>query len=83
MSCNKVFINRIKRAEGQIKGVLRMLENDESCEDLVTQLKAIRATIDKTITLLTTNNLVNAIENKYNITLDELEDEIKLITKGV
>ena len=31
-------INRIKRAQGQLGGVLRMLEEGRECEDVVTQL---------------------------------------------
>jgi DNA-binding FrmR family transcriptional regulator len=31
-------INRIKRAQGQLAGVLRMMEEGRDCEDVVTQL---------------------------------------------
>ena len=34
-------INRIKRARGQLDGVLRMLEEGRDCEDVVTQLAAV------------------------------------------
>ena len=34
-------INRIKRAQGQLGGVLRMLEEGRECEDVVTQLAAV------------------------------------------
>ena len=33
-------INRIKRARGQLDGVVRMLEEGRDCEDVVTQLAA-------------------------------------------
>ena len=36
-------INRIKRAQGQLGGVLRMLEEGRECEDVVTQLAAVSA----------------------------------------
>ena len=32
-------INRIKRAQGQLAGVLRLLEEGRDCEDVVTQLQ--------------------------------------------
>jgi DNA-binding FrmR family transcriptional regulator len=47
----------MKRLHGQMKGVLLMMENQEHCQDLVVQLKAIRANLDKTISLITTENL--------------------------
>jgi len=34
-------INRLKRAQGQLAGVLRMLEAGRDCEDIVTQLSAV------------------------------------------
>ena len=34
-------INRIKRAQGQLAGVLRLLEEGRECEDVVTQLAAV------------------------------------------
>jgi DNA-binding FrmR family transcriptional regulator len=40
-------INRIKRAQGQLAGVLRMLEEGRECEDVVTQLAAVSRALDK------------------------------------
>lgn len=43
----KPVINRIKRAQGQLAGVLRMLEDGRDCEDVVTQLAAVSKALDK------------------------------------
>ena len=40
-------INRIKRAQGQLAGVLRMLEQGRECEDVVTQLAAVSRALDR------------------------------------
>ena len=40
-------INRIKRARGQLDGVVRMLEEGRSCEDVVTQLAAVSKALDR------------------------------------
>ena len=37
---------RLRRIEGQIRGIARMLESDRACEDVVTQLMAVRSGID-------------------------------------
>jgi DNA-binding FrmR family transcriptional regulator len=58
----------MKRLHGQMKGVLLMMENQERCQDLVVQLKAIRANLDKTISLITTENL-------QQIMLDDPQDK--------
>lgn len=38
---------RLKRIEGQVGGVLRMVEEDRYCVDLLTQISAIRAALHK------------------------------------
>jgi DNA-binding FrmR family transcriptional regulator len=43
----KPVVNRIKRAEGQLAGVVRMLEEGRECEDVVTQLAAVSRALDK------------------------------------
>ena len=40
-------INRIKRAQGQLTGVLRMMEEGRNCEDVVTQLAAVSRALDR------------------------------------
>jgi DNA-binding FrmR family transcriptional regulator len=40
-------INRIKRAQGQLGGVLRLLEAGRDCEDVVTQLAAVSRALDR------------------------------------
>jgi DNA-binding FrmR family transcriptional regulator len=40
-------LNRIKRARGQLDGVVRMLEEGRPCEDLVTQLAAVSKALDR------------------------------------
>jgi DNA-binding FrmR family transcriptional regulator len=39
--------NRLKRAQGQLGGVLRMLEEQRDCADVVTQLAAVSRALDK------------------------------------
>lgn len=43
----KPVINRIKRAQGQLAGVLRLLEEGHECEDVVTQLAAVSKALDR------------------------------------
>ncbi|MBO3090053.1 metal-sensitive transcriptional regulator [Cellulomonas dongxiuzhuiae] len=39
--------NRLKRAQGQLAGVIRMIDEGTSCEDVVTQLSAVSKAIDR------------------------------------
>jgi len=41
------LLRRLRRVEGQVRGVQRMIEEDRYCIDIVTQLQAITAAADK------------------------------------
>ena len=82
MKCNPKLLNRIKRTHGQMNGVLKMMEEERSCEDIVTQLSAIRSSIDKTIALMTTENLMATIEETYGIEINDMDKEVDLLVRS-
>jgi DNA-binding FrmR family transcriptional regulator len=41
------LLNRLRRVEGQVRGIQRMVEEDRYCIDVVTQISAIQAALDK------------------------------------
>jgi CsoR family transcriptional regulator, copper-sensing transcriptional repressor len=49
---NELVIKRLNRIEGQVKGVVRMIEDDRYCIDILHQLQAIKAALSKAETLL-------------------------------
>ncbi|PKK93039.1 MAG: hypothetical protein CVV61_06670 [Tenericutes bacterium HGW-Tenericutes-6] len=83
MKCDVSLKNRIKRAQGQMQGVLSMMDTEASCMDLLTQLKAIRSSIDTAIGILTTSNLIQTIQETNDIELINIEDAINLVVKGI
>ena len=40
-------VHRLRRAQGQLAGVLRMIEEGRDCEDVVTQLAAVSRALDR------------------------------------
>jgi DNA-binding FrmR family transcriptional regulator len=40
-------VNRLKRAKGQIEGILRMIEEGRDCSEVVTQIAAVSKAIDR------------------------------------
>jgi DNA-binding FrmR family transcriptional regulator len=40
-------VNRLRRAQGQIGGVLRMIEEGRDCKDIITQLAAANRALDR------------------------------------
>lgn len=43
----KATVNRLRRAHGQLAGVIRMIEEQRDCKDVVTQLAAVSRALDK------------------------------------
>ncbi len=41
------LLKRLSRAEGQVRGIARMVENDTYCIDILTQIGAVQAALDK------------------------------------
>ena len=82
MLCDKDVINRIKRTKGQMQGVLEMMEKDHACMDIVTQLKAIRSSIDQAIGILTTQNLKDVIQSIGSVDDDRVDEAMRIILKG-
>ncbi|HEX7322964.1 MAG TPA: metal-sensitive transcriptional regulator [Mycobacterium sp.] len=40
-------LNRLRRAQGQLTGVISMIEQGRSCKDVVTQLAAVSRALDR------------------------------------
>ena len=47
------LLNRLKRAEGQLRGIQRMLEEGQACMDIATQMAAVRKALDSTYVRMT------------------------------
>ncbi|MFT4245654.1 MAG: metal-sensitive transcriptional regulator [Micrococcaceae bacterium] len=72
---DKQLINRLKRSEGQLRGVQRMINEDKECVDIVIQLSAVRSSIDRAIGLITAENLKTCLTEPE---VDAKEKEEKL-----
>ncbi|MGP4059420.1 metal-sensitive transcriptional regulator [Halobacillus litoralis] len=84
MEYNDATKNRVKRLEGQLRGVLKMMEENKDCKDVITQLSASRTAIDRTIGHVVSSNLVECIhesadqENKEN----SINEAVQLLVKS-
>jgi CsoR family transcriptional regulator, copper-sensing transcriptional repressor len=57
------LLNRLKRVEGQVRGVARMVEDDRYCIDILTQLAAVRAALTRVESELLKGHLDHCIES--------------------
>lgn len=77
--------HRVKRIEGQIRGILRMMEEDKDCKDVITQLSAVRSAVDRTIGVVVSSNLVECVldAEKNGQKTDELiQEAVNLLVKS-
>ena len=42
------IVMRLKRIEGQVRGLIRMVEGDKSCEEVLVQISSVKAALHKT-----------------------------------
>ncbi|MEK3888716.1 metal-sensitive transcriptional regulator [Bacillus sp. FSL K6-3431] len=78
--------NRVKRIEGQLRGILKMMEEEKNCRDVITQLSAARTAIDRTIGVVVSSNLVECVnqskENGEHNTADLVKEAVDLLVKS-
>ena len=58
---DKAVITRLRRIEGQVQGLQRMIEGGRECEELLTQVMAVRSSIDQVGILLMEHHLERCI----------------------
>jgi CsoR family transcriptional regulator, copper-sensing transcriptional repressor len=56
------LLNRLKRVEGQVRGLAGMIEDGRYCIDVLTQLRAARAALDRVEQLMLKDHLNHCIE---------------------
>ena len=71
------IVARLKRIEGQTRGVQRMVEDDRYCIDVLTQISAIQAALDKVALGLLDDHVKHCvIEGHGPGSREELSDEV-------
>ena len=67
------LMNRLSRLEGQVRGIARMVEEDRYCIDVLTQLQAVRAAVNRVETEMLKDHLSHCIE--HAIVSGDAEDQ--------
>ena len=77
--------NRLRRIEGQVGGVLRMMDQEKGCRDVVTQLSAIRAAVDRVTMYVIGSNMEQCIRRELvegNSADDIIQEAINMLMKS-
>ncbi len=57
----EALLSRLRRIEGQIRGIHRMMSEDRMCEDVLTQLMAARSGLDQVGLLIMDQHVENCL----------------------
>lgn len=72
----KKLINRMKRIEGQIRGIIRMVESDTYCNDILTQSAAVNAAVNAFNRELLSAHIHTCVARDIREGRDETIDEL-------
>jgi DNA-binding FrmR family transcriptional regulator len=73
--------NRLRRIEGQVKGIERMLDNEACCKDILVQVAAVRAAVNKVGTMIIQNYAGNCfLPNENEEQSKKVEELLSTIT---
>lgn len=73
-------LNRLRRAQGQLAGVIQMLEAGRDCQDVVTQLAAVSRALDKAGFKILASGMRQCLSADGNAPLSEQQLERMFLT---
>lgn len=79
----KDVLNRLRRIEGQVRGLVEMISNGRPCEEVALQMSAARKAMDKTFYRMMTCSVIEAVcDSKTDAQrLVEVERSARLLEK--
>ena len=79
------LVNRLKRIEGQVRGLQRMLEEEAYCPEILTQASAVNSAVNSFCRVLLAEHLRTCVSKDIRAgredTVDELMDTLKKLMK--
>ncbi len=80
--------NRLKRIEGQVRGLLKMVENDKNCDEILIQIGSVKSALHKTGQVILEGHLHHCVldgirEGKEEETLKKLSAAIEQFSRIV
>lgn len=80
--------NRLKRIEGQIRGLMKMVEEDRSCEEILMQISSVKSALHKTGQVILEGHLHHCVldgirEGKEDETIQKLSSAIEQFSRIV
>ncbi len=82
----KPILMRLKRLEGQLGGIISMVENERECEEIITQLSAVSAGITATAREVLLGHIAHCVADgvesgKADETVEDLKKAVMTFSK--
>ncbi len=77
------IISRLKRIEGQIRGIQRLIEEDAPCGDILTQVSAVTAAVKKTGAVLISTHMETCLKEKNGNKGKERDEFYRALTRFI
>lgn len=75
----KDLMNRLKRIEGQVRGIQGMLEKDAYCADVLIQVAAVNAALNSFSKVLLSEHVRTCVADNIRAGNDEVIDELVIL----
>ena len=79
------LLNRLKKIEGQVKGIQRMIEEEKCCTDVMVQISAIRSAINKVGGMMIEKYISECMQQgiKTSIAKGEIDESINDVIETI
>ncbi len=72
----KIIKNRLNRISGQISGIIKMVDDDRYCNDILIQLSAVSSAAKSLATLVIENHLRSCVKKQLDTSNEEVVEEV-------
>lgn len=83
----KAILRRLRRIEGQVRGLIRMVEEGKDCRELLDQVAAVRSAVERVGAHIVTHRMKECLrgnpENEFEKAVDEAVETFLRFTSAV
>jgi len=76
--------NRLRRTDGQLQGILKMVDEGRDCQDILTQLAAVRSSVERIMGVVVAENVKQCVDDDQLSTAqqEQLQTALELVIKN-
>lgn len=78
----EALLRRLRRVEGQVRGLQRMVEEERYCIDVLTQVSAVTAALDRVALLLVSDHVRHCVRTGGEERVDELMAAVERLVRS-